>query len=42
MLIAWIPYLIFYGYWLYKKRPHKREKNYRFSLSNFTISLKQW
>ncbi len=42
MLIGWIPFLIYYIYWLRKKQPHRRQMMYEFPLSQFTITLNRW
>lgn len=37
MAIFWIPYLIFYIYWLSKKKPYSQLKTYDFPLCKFLI-----
>jgi hypothetical protein len=41
-MIAWIPYLIFYMYWLVKKKPYKVIRIYEFPLCKFSVNIKVW
>jgi len=39
---GWIPFLIFYFIWLYRKRPFRRKITYQFYRLKFKIDIDRW
>lgn len=42
MYIGWLPYLIIYFYWLIKRKPYRRIKQFEFSSLQRAIEIKRW
>ncbi len=42
MYFGWIPFLLFYIWWLRRMKPHRRVKVYEFPACKFAIQVKQW
>ncbi|MCW3084794.1 MAG: hypothetical protein JWP12_2160 [Bacteroidetes bacterium] len=42
IILGWIPLIIFYVFWLKRKKPHRRTIVYEFLLSKFSITVKRW
>lgn len=40
--MSWIIFLIFYFYWLRKRKPYARFKVYNFPKSKFTVRVNPW
>lgn len=36
---GWTPFLIFYFYWLYRRKPSQRRKSHSFKKMKFTIEV---
>jgi hypothetical protein len=39
---GWIPFLIFYFIWLYRRRPFRRKVRYEFRRLKFHVDVRRW
>lgn len=42
MMIGWIPFLIWYGVWLVRRKPYRRKKTYTFRRCKFNVEVTIW